>query len=449
MIMGKGGITLLIETSSHLQKYWNKKTETMPRQQLAEWQWTKLKHAIAHARQNSPYWRERLPGDIASLQDFFARVPLMHKSDIIAAQQVAPPYGRLPSVDPALAVRYSQTSGTSGAPPVRAFDTARDWAWVVDLWCTALYGMGVRSHHSGMVAFGYGLFAGFWGMHYALERMGCTVITAGGLDSQTRIRLLVEHQVEVLGCTPSYAMRLLETAREMGIDLSSQANVRIIMAGAEPRPESTTRAISEGFGARVFNAAGTTEFGTISMFECQSQDGGCHTIESALIDEVLNPETEQPVGYGEPGVRVTTGLTREGIQLFRHWTDDLVIRRPWHECGCGRTWDWFAGGIIGRRDDMRKIRGVSVTPVMIEDVMRGFGEVVDFQTTVRAVRGLDTVNIRIEVRDVDAARRNGLCERISVQMKRAIGLRPDVEIAEPGSLPRYELKAKRLRDERS
>lgn len=421
----------------------------MPRQQLTEWQWTKLRQAIAHARQNSPYWRERLPGDIGSLQDFFDRVPLLHKSDIIAAEQVAPPYGVLPSASPALAARYSQTSGTSGDPPVRVFDTARDWAWAVDLWCTALYGMGVRPSHRGMVAFGYGLFGGFWGMHYALERMGCMVIPIGGLDSQARIRLLVDHQVEVLGCTPSYAMRLMETAGEMGIDLSSEANVRIIMAGGEPRPESTTQAISEAFGARVFNAAGTTEFGTISMFECQLQKGGCHTIESGLIDEVLHPETKQPVGYGEPGVRVTTGLSREGIQLFRHWTDDLVIREPWYDCACGRTWDWYAGGIIGRRDDMRKIRGVSVTPVMIEDVMRGFGEVVDFQTTIRTVRGLDTVTISIEVRDENAARQGNLCERISAQMKSTVGMRPQVDIVKAGSLPRFELKAKRLRDERS
>src|SRR5262249_5945772 len=154
-------------------------------------------------------------------------------------------------------------------------------------------------------------------------------------------------------------------------DLAAEANVKIIMAGGEPRPESTTRAIAEGFGARVFNAAGTTEFGTVSMFECEWLAGGCHLIEAGVVEEGAHPETGQPVGYGEQGIRVTTGLGREGVQLFRHWTDDLVVRRPWRECGCGRTWDWYDGGILGRRDDMRKIRGVSVTPVMVEDVMHG------------------------------------------------------------------------------
>ena len=430
-------------------EYWNRKTETMPRRDLAAWQWRKLQLALAYAKQSSPFWSERLPDGIDSIEDYYDRVPLLYKKELIAAEQVAPPYGILPSTDPALGIRYHQTSGTSGDPPVRTFDTVRDWTWGVDLWCTVLYGMGVRAGHGGMVAFGYGLFIGFWGMHYGLERMGCQVVPAGGMDSKTRIKLLLEHQIEVLGCTPSYAMRLAEVAREMGVDLAREGNVRFILAGGEPRPESTTRAISEAFGARVFNAAGTTEFGTVSMFECPSLSGGCHIIESGVVEEVLHPETKQPVGYGEQGVRVTTGLGREGVQLFRHWTDDLVIKRPWNECGCGRTWDWYDGGIIGRRDDMRKIRGVSVTPVMVEDVMRGFAEVAEYQTTLRTVRGLDTIVMRVEPTEDPGADLTTVCERISVAMKRDIGIRPEVELVDPGSLPRFELKAARFTDERS
>src|SRR5262249_50402157 len=185
-------------------EYWNRRTETMPRRQLADWQWRELRLALAHARETSPFWRDRLPADLSSLPDFFQRVPVLRKVDLIAAERTAPPYGSWPSTDPALGIRHHQTSGTSGDTPVRTFDTARDWTWGVDLWCTALYGMGVRPGHRGMVAFGYGLFVGFWGMHYGLERMGCMVVPAGLLDSRSRIRLLVEHQVEVLGCTPSY-----------------------------------------------------------------------------------------------------------------------------------------------------------------------------------------------------------------------------------------------------
>jgi phenylacetate-CoA ligase len=163
---------------------------------------------------------------------------------------------------------------------------------------------------------------------------------------------------------------------------------------------------------------------------------------------VLDPETKRPVGYGERGVRVSTGIGREGLQLFRHWTEDLVVKRPWHECRCGRTWDWLDGGIIGRVDDMRKIRGVSVTPVMVEEVMRGFAEVGEFQTTLRTVRGLDTIVLRVEPNETPGADLSTLGERISTEVKREIGIRPEVELAEVGSLPRFELKAARFHDER-
>ncbi|GAT67145.1 phenylacetate--CoA ligase [Planomonospora sphaerica] len=428
-------------------EYWSPRMETMPREELADWQWRRLRHAVEHARRNSPFWRDRLPDGMRSLREYTERVPLLHKADLMAAQRQAPPYGTWPSADPALGVRYHQTSGTSGNPPLRTFDTARDWAWSVDLFCTALHGMGVRPGHRGMVAFGYSLFMGFWAMHYALERMGCLVVPSGGLDSKTRIRFLLEHRIEVLGCTPSYAMRLLETAREMGVDLAEEGNVQIILAGAEPRPESTTRAIATGFGAQVFNAAGTTELGAVNMFQCRS--GSCHIIERGVVDEVLDPDTGRPVGYGERGVRVSTGLGRESMQLFRHWTEDLVVRRPWHECDCGRTWDWYDGGILGRTDDMRKIRGVSVTPVMVEDVMRGFGEVSEFQTVLRTVRGLDTIVLRVEPRAGAATDPAGLRERIGAEVKRQIGIRPDVELVAPGGLPRFEIKAARFHDERA
>lgn len=430
--------------------YWHPKTETMPREQLEAWQWTKLRRSLEHARSNSAFWSERLPERIRSMEEYVERVPLLHKSDLLAAQAVAPPYGTLPATDPALAICHHQTSGTSGNPAVRSFDTARDWAWCIDAYCTALYGMGVRSRHRGMVAFGYGLFVGFWGMHYALQRIGATAVPTGGLDSRSRIRLLVDLQIEVLGCTPSYALRLAETAKEMGIDLRTEANVQIIMAGAEPRPESTTQAITEAFGAGVFNAAGTTELGTVNMFECPSRRNCCHIIESTVIEEVLHPETRQPVGYGEEGVRVSTGIGREGLPLFRHWTEDLVVKRPWHECPCGRTWDYLDGGILGRADDMRKIRGVSITPVMVEDVLRGFAdEVGEFQTTLRTVRGLDTLVLRVEPGAGAGTDLDGLRERIVVRVKEEIGIRPEVELAESGSLPRFEWKAARFHDERS
>lgn len=430
--------------SSTLHKFWNPVTETMPRADLADRQWRKLERALARAREGSPFWAARIPDGISSLKDYAERMPILRKADLVAAEAEAPPYGTLPSTDPSLGVRYHQTSGTSGNTPLRTFDTARDWAWAVDMWCTALHGVGIRPGQRACVAFGYGLFIGFWGMQDALMRMGCQVFPTGAMDSRSRVQLLVDKRIEVLASTPTYALRLLETAREMGIDLARDSNLKRVIASAEPMSAATRRTITDGFGAPVTDIAGMTELGTIFMFECLS--GSPHIIENNYIEEIIDPDTGRPVEYGERGVRVTTGLGREGIQVFRYWTEDVVIKRPWDECGCGRSWDWYEGGIIGRHDDMRKIRGIPVTPVLIEDVVRTFPEVFEFQSVLRSVRGLDGILIRVEPHTGFGV--TGLDERIRAEVKRKVGLQPDVELVGPGVLPRFEAKAVRFHDER-
>jgi phenylacetate-coenzyme A ligase PaaK-like adenylate-forming protein len=435
--------------------FWNPLTETLPRGELEALQWSKLQTALWHAYDGSPYWHRRMdeascrPDGLRSLDEYRQRLPILTRDDITTAEATAPPYGSLASCDPSLAIRHHQTSGTTGKPPVRTFDTARDWAWASDMWATGLYGMGIRESDRAAVAFGYGLFIGFWGLHYALEKMGVTTIATGSFDSEGRVRLLLDQQITVVACTPTYAMRLALTAKQMGIDIAKDSRVRIVVTSGEPRPDATKKAIADAFGAFVFDTAGMTEAATIFMFECQGQPGGCHIIESDYIEEVLDPETMRPAEYGQPGVRVMTSLGREGIQMFRYWTNDIVIRRPAAECKCGRTWDWYEGGIRGRHDDMRKIRGVFFMPVMVEDVVRAFPEVDEFQVVLQTIDELDTIELHIEPRsDFPSERREQLAERIRAEFKRQISLNPKVVLAESGSLPRFELKAKRFRDDR-
>jgi phenylacetate-coenzyme A ligase PaaK-like adenylate-forming protein len=428
------------------QPYWNPRTETLPRDELRAWQWRKLRVALERAGESS-FWADRIPHGIRSLEEYVERVPLVYKKDLVAAEEHGPPFGLLPSVDPAAGVRFHQTSGTSGNTPLRTFDTARDWAWAVDMWCTALHAIGVRPRQRGCVFFGYGMFIGFWGMQDALMRLGCTVLPTGSMDSDSRVRMLIDYQIEVIGCTPTYALRLLEAAREMGIDLAAEGSLRVVITGAEPRSPATVSAIADGFGAQVFDVAGMTELATVFAFECPGRPGACHLLEPGVFEEVLDAATGEPVGYGERGVRVMTGLGREGFQVFRYWTDDLVVRRPWHECPCGRTWDWYDGGVIGRVDDMRKIRGISVTPTMVDDVVRGFAEVREFQTVLRSERGLDVMVLRIEPVGAPASA-GALTERIAGAVKRAIGLTARVELVPQGLLPRFEAKAARFHDER-
>lgn len=435
--------------------YWNPVTETMPREALRELQWRKLRALLRHVYDRSPFYRERMdesgcaPDEIRSLDDYLQRFPILSRPDITAAEGVVPPYGILPAVDPRYAVRYHQTSGSTGQQPVRTFDTARDWTWCSDMWATGLYAMGIRPSDRAAVAFGYGLFIGFWGLHYALEKIGCTTIATGSFDSEKRIQILMDQSVTVVACTPTYALRLALTAKQMGVDLVKDTPVRIVVTSGEPRPEATKRAIAEAFGAFVGDTAGMTEASTIFMFECLEEPGGAHIIETDYIEEVLDPETRQPVGYGERGVRVMTSLGREGICMLRYWTNDLVVKLPYTECRCGRTWDIYQGGIQGRHDDMRKIRGVWFVPSMVEDVVRAFPEIDEYQCVLDTIDALDTLIIHLEPRpDLPVSEHEPLRLRFALEAKRILSITPRVEIAPPGSLPRFEMKAKRFRDAR-
>jgi phenylacetate-CoA ligase len=235
----------------------------------------------------------------------------------------------------------------------------------------------------------------------------------------------------------------------MGVDLKQDTNVRIVVTSGEPRPDATKKALADAFGAFVGDTAGMTEAATIFMFECLEEPGGCHIIETDYIEEVLDPGTRRPVGYGEPGVRVMTSLGREGICMLRYWTNDLVIKVPHTACPCGRTWDIYQGGIQGRHDDMRKIRGVWFVPSMVEDVVRTFPEIDEYQCMLDTIDALDTLVIQIEPRaDLPPSQHESLRMRFTLDCKRALSITPRVEIAPPDSLPRFEMKAKRFKDVR-
>lgn len=286
-------------------------------------------------------------------------------------------------------------------------------------------------------------------MHYALEKIGCTTIATGSLDSESRIGLLLEQRITVLACTPTYAMRLALTAKQMGVDQAHDAQVRIVVTSGEPRPDVTKRAIAASFGAFIGDTAGMTEAATIFMFECVEEPGGAHIIETDYIEEVLDPETRRPVGYGERGVRVMTSLGREGICMLRYWTNDLVVKLPYSTCPCGRTWDIYQAGIQGRHDDMRKIRGVWFVPSMVEDVVRAFPEIAEYQCMLDTIDALDTLIIQIEPGTaVPPSQYEPLRQRVGLQAKRVLSVTPRVDVVGIGTLPRFEMKAKRFRDVR-
>jgi phenylacetate-CoA ligase len=343
------------------------------------------------------------------------------------------------------------TSGTTGRTPIRVLDSLKDWEWIAEMWCYALWGFGVRPADTVFVAFGYSTFIGFWGLHGAAEKVGCLTLAGGAMTTEQRVRQLTEMGATVVASTPTYALRLAQEARQLGIDLAAGPVRRLILSG-EPAGSipATKRLIEEQWGAKAGDTAGMTELGTIMVFECEHQPGGTHVIEDHYIEEVVDPETDEPVGYGEMGERVVTSFGRGFIPVLRYRTRDLVVRVPHTNCGCGRTFDLYEGGIRGRVDDMKLVRGTNVYPRAIEAIVRERKEVDEFQIHLFTVDGIrDEIEVLVEVPD-PAVDREPLLRRLATDLAGAHeALRFGVREVGTGTLPRFELKAKRVVDERT
>lgn len=221
--------------------YWNPRIEFLTREDLRTLQLKRLRHTIKHAFDDSPFYRKLMerhglsPDDIRSLADFSNRFPLTRREDLDEDQRSNPPYGTRLALRPELALRYHATSGTTGKPAVKAFDSERDRLWGGDAWAASLYNFGIRPDDVVMIAFGYGSFIGFWGAHYGFEKIGCRVHPTGGLDTHTRIQMILNLGITVLCCTPSYAIRMLHVAKEEGLDLAtdSKLNKIVVARGGE------------------------------------------------------------------------------------------------------------------------------------------------------------------------------------------------------------------------
>ncbi len=436
--------------------YWNPKTEKLAREPLEALQLAKLRYQCEWAAARSPWYRRRFqdegfdPDQLKSVADI-RRVPMLTRDEWMASQEAAPPYGEIPTIGGDAAIRVHTTSGTTGRGPLRALDSRKDWAWIAEMWCYGIWGCGVRPGDTSYIAFGYGSFIGFWGLHYAMEKMGVLNVPGGAQTTEARVRQIVEFGATVVASTPTYALRLAQEAAERDIDLRGSDVSRVILSGEPAGSIPQTKAlIEEQWGAKAFDTAGMTEIGTIMVFECEHQPGGTHIIEDHMIEEVIDPATLEPVQYGHRGERVVTSFGRGAIPLIRYRTGDLVCKVPASTCECGRGFDIYEGGILGRVDDMKIVRGTNVYPRAIEAIVREFREVDEFQTVITREGIRDEITLRVEMKpgfsqDGWEALSDDLHRRLALAHE---GLNFRVELADAGALPRFELKAKRTVDQR-
>lgn len=413
-------------------------------------QTSQLRALLEAVRRSNPFYRTKLSrwavdASRLTLEQFSAECPFTTKQDLVDDQRVHPIYGSNLTYPLDHYVRCHQTSGTSGQH-LRWLDTAENWNGMIETWKEVYRAAGINRSDRLFFAFSFGPFIGFWLAFEAAAQIGCLCIPGGGLSSAVRARAILDHGITVLCCTPTYALHLAEVAAAEKIDLS-RAQVRRIIVAGEPGgsiPATRTRLERLWSGAAVFDHHGMTEVGPVT-YECPVSPGRLHVHEAAFMAEIIDSATGQAVGQGQIGELVLTTLNRIGSPVLRYRTGDSVKAAVFPEggiCACGRIELALEGGILGRVDDMVVIRGVNVYPSAIEEIVRSCGGVAEYRVMVEQPRALP--ELRIEIEPFDAAPDpSALAAQLQKALLHSLGLRVPVSVVAQGSLPRFELKAKR------
>jgi len=388
------------------------------------------------------FYRNKLSiSDIDSLEKL-KQLPFTTKSELVEDQLEHPPFGTDLTFSLEKYIRIHQTSGTTGKP-LYWLDTEESWEWWAECWKVIFQAAGVRPGDRLYFAFSFGPFIGFWAGWEGARKIGALAISGGGQSTSQRIQAIIDYGATVLVSTPTYALHMVSEARKTGIDLAQQSSVRITIHAGEPGASipSTKKMIEESWGAKCFDHPGATEVGAFG-FQCEFQAGAVHVNEEEFIAEVIDPSSGETVKEGGRGELVITNLGRIGSPVIRYRTGDLV-QPGYRPCPCGRPYILLEGGILGRADDMMVIRGVNVFPSAIENVMREFPEIEEFRVETFAREALRELRIILEPRP-DKGSLPELKEKVTGRVREQLGLRPQVELVAPGTLPRFELKAKRF-----
>lgn len=416
--------------------------ETASRSLIEAHQLARLQQGLSRLLPANRFYQEKLAGkERLSLEkpaDLALFFPFTTKRELVADQATHPLFGSNLTYPLSDYIRLHQTSGTTGHP-LKILDTQESWDWWADCWTTVYQGAGVTRDDFVFLAFGFGPFIGFWSAYEGAKKLGALTVPGGGMDSLQRLRAIQEIGATVLVCTPSYALRLAEVAQEHGMDMRD-STVRVTIHAGEPGASipATRERIEGAWGARSYDHAGMTEMGAFG-FACSEQNG-LHVNEAEFIVEILEPHSGQPVQESQVGELVLTNLGRWGSPAIRYRTGDLV-RHGGYSCKCGRTFLHLPGGILGRVDDMLIVRGINVYPSALADVLHRFPEVAEYRVIVTRDGPMDEIALEVECP-------SELIIDIQEELRTALHLRIPIEPVEPGMLPRFELKAKRVEDRR-
>jgi phenylacetate-CoA ligase len=405
----------------------------------------RLRSMLRAVLATNKFYRDKYAGQGIDQIDSTAELgtlPFTTKSDLVQNQVDHPPFGCDLTYPLENYIRVHQTSGTTGKP-MYWLDTEESWNWWANCWKLVFEAAGVSSRDRIYFAFSFGPFIGFWAGWEGARKLGALAISGGAQSTAQRIQSIIDYGATVLVSTPTYALHMASEAKKAGIDLARDSAVKTTIHAGEPGASisSIKKLIEESWGAKCFDHAGATEVGAFG-FQCVFQPQAIHVNEEEFIVEIIDPLSGAATADNGHGELVITNLGRVGSPVIRYRTGDLV--QPSREnCPCARPFLVLRGGILGRVDDMVVVRGVNVFPSAVESVIREFTEVEEFRVEVYERQVMREIRLVIEPKSTEYSIA-GLSERIVKRMRERIGLRPEIELVSPGSLPRFELKAKRF-----
>ena len=438
--------------------YWSPSLDCASRDELTAIQNAKLAALTPFLYENSAFYRRRFdrlglaPTDIRTVDDL-PKWPVIDKAEMIADVTAAPPFGTCTTHDDALwATRgwmMFSSSGSTGVPRVfRYSQIDRElWAWAN---ARALHAFGIRPGDSMLVCAGYGPHVFAWGVQFALAKMGVACIPGGGMTGEARAMLVDRFKPTVLTSTPSYALHLGRVMTERGMDPAA-SSVRTVLVGGEPAAgiAGTRQRLETLWSARLVEFYGCTEVSPhCGGYSCPASDRGpgpvtAHLMEDVQIWELVDAERRERVAEGARGLTVCTSLNSESSPQLRFLVGDYAVFTT-DRCACGRTHLRAVGAFAGRADELINLRGVKMYPVQLEDAVRAVPGLGDEYEIVLATSpdGLDVMTARVEHAD------RSIAGCVAREIQTRCEVRCDVEVLAPGTLPKTEFKARRVRDTR-
>lgn len=431
-------------------RYWDSHIEDLPKEALQKMQYKLLKNLVNNLYSFSPFYHDRMkeqkvhPDDIRELSDV-KKLPFMFKKDL--RDNYPNKIFNAPQED---LVRYHVSSGTTGKPTVVGYTQKDLNNWTTSI-ARGLTSIGLGRGDVMQVSYGYGLFTGGLGMHYGAEKIGATVIPTSVGNTERQIEIMQDLGTTAIACTPSYLLHIGEVAEKMGVDIKKDTKLRAGILGAEPWTDAMRSRIETWLGIKAYDIYGTSELSGPMFTEC-SEQCGFHVWSDLALVEVIDPQSGEPLEPGEKGELTITMLQKEALPMIRYRIGDISSIDD-EVCSCGRTHP-RVNRIKGRVDDMLIIRGINVFPSQVEYSLMGIPEVGrHFQIVVERKGALDDMLVRVELnRESFSDKITDLMQvraKVEHRLRNALNVAVNVELVEPGSLPRFEGKSKKVIDKRS